>query len=116
MSTNLDDAKFNASLAIEIMDRNLYERANDCRWWALTSVFKEKLSNPIFCQQDIAELREILIYINGLYTVYSNIFLYDRNGNILVVSNDDENFLVGTKLKKNGLKNLYNRQMLNDIE
>lgn len=100
LSTNLDDAKFNASLAIEIMDRNLYERANDCRWWALTSVFKEKLSNPTFRQQDIAELREILVYINGLYTVYSNIFLYDRHGNILVVSNDDDKFLVGTKIEE----------------
>ncbi|MEO6276469.1 MAG: hypothetical protein ABIP59_01490, partial [Roseateles sp.] len=30
-----DGALFQARLAIDIMDRNLYERANDCRWWAL---------------------------------------------------------------------------------
>ena len=26
-----------AAFAIDVMDRNLYERANDCRWWALTA-------------------------------------------------------------------------------
>ncbi|MFZ5375463.1 MAG: cache domain-containing protein [Campylobacterota bacterium] len=28
----LEDLRFQSSLAIDIMDRNLYERANDCRW------------------------------------------------------------------------------------
>jgi hypothetical protein len=32
------DCLSGASLAINIMDRNLYERANDCRWWALDPV------------------------------------------------------------------------------
>ncbi|MDQ7068951.1 MAG: hypothetical protein Q9M40_13855 [Sulfurimonas sp.] len=32
-------------LAIDIMDRNLYERANDSRWWALTPLFIEELSS-----------------------------------------------------------------------
>jgi len=42
----LEDLKFQSSLAIDIMDRNLYERANDCRWWALTTTFRECLSHP----------------------------------------------------------------------
>ena len=40
----LNDVEFQASLAVDIMDRNLYERANDCRWWALTSAFRKILS------------------------------------------------------------------------
>ena len=41
ISSILKDSEFLSSLAIDIMDRNLYERANDCRWWALTSYFRE---------------------------------------------------------------------------
>ncbi len=40
----LHDNQSQAALAIDIMDRNLYERANDCRWWALASIFSEQLS------------------------------------------------------------------------
>jgi hypothetical protein len=32
-----------ARLAVSILDRNLYERANDCRWWALNGVFCQTL-------------------------------------------------------------------------
>jgi hypothetical protein len=34
------------------MDRNLYERANDCRWWAYTSIIKNLLSKPEITQDD----------------------------------------------------------------
>ncbi|MCK9372085.1 MAG: chemotaxis protein CheW [Sulfuricurvum sp.] len=98
LSAYLDDARFNASLAIDIMDRNLYERANDCRWWALTSVFKEKLSSVELTGDDLRELEAILRYINNLYTVYSNLFLFDRSGTILAVSNPNEKRLVGNKV------------------
>lgn len=33
-----------AALAIDVMDRNLYECANACRWWALTTAFQRQLS------------------------------------------------------------------------
>lgn len=98
LSAYLDDAQFNASLAIDIMDRNLYERANDCRWWALTSVFKEILAKGDIPIADLAELESILVYINNLYTVYSNLFLYDRSGTILAVSNLEDKRFVGTKV------------------
>ncbi|MFY9093932.1 chemotaxis protein CheW, partial [Aliarcobacter butzleri] len=45
ISSILKDCEFLSSLAIDIMDRNLYERANDCRWWALNSYFKEALDD-----------------------------------------------------------------------
>ncbi len=95
----LDDAVFLASLSIDIMDRNLYERANDCRWWALTSTFKEILSKdePI-TDQEKKDIASILKYINDLYTVYTNLFIYDENGTIIAVSNENETNLVGKKL------------------
>jgi len=100
LSSYLDDAQFNASLAIDIMDRNLYERANDCRWWALTSVFKEKLSKAELLRDDLFELEEILSYINNLYTVYTNLFLYDRTGTIVAVSKSSEHRFVGSKIEE----------------
>jgi hypothetical protein len=89
-SSRLHDVRFLAALAIDIMDRNLYERANDCRWWALTSDFRRMLENPRLANADRARMRGILAYINSLYTVYTNLFVYDRDGRILACSNPDE--------------------------
>ncbi len=95
----LSDAQFQAFLAVDIMDRNLYERANDVRWWALTSRFRELMSEPgAVTGARRTTLEAILAYINGLYTVYTNLFLFDRSGQIVAVSNPEEAGLVGTAL------------------
>jgi len=86
VSSILSDVEFLASLAIDIMDRNLYERANDCRWWALTSAFRRILAKEEQTADDHAHIESILRYINGLYTVYSNLFVYDRSGVVLAAS------------------------------
>ena len=104
ISSMLDDVEFLASLAIDIMDRNLYERANDCRWWALTSVFQEILNAKNIFSLKQKELSDILAYINDLYTVYTNLFVYDTHGKILAVSNPKEHNLVGTSINKNWVK------------
>jgi hypothetical protein len=81
--------KFNlissSQLAVNIMDRNLYERANDSRWWALTPLFIKELSNS---SPNTQELNNVLNYINDLYTVYTNIFIYDKNGKIIASSKE----------------------------
>lgn len=97
-SSRLHDVRFLAQLAIDIMDRNLYERANDCRWWALTSEFRRILDQPAPGAADTDRMREILSYINGLYTVYTNLFVYDRTGRILACSNPGERRLEGRLL------------------
>ncbi len=98
ISTNLIDAGFLASLCIDIMDRNLYERANDCRWWVLNSTFRSILAQDSISDSDQAKLTKILAYIHSLYTVYSNLFLYDKSGRIVAVSNPDCRKDVGTTL------------------
>jgi chemotaxis signal transduction protein len=75
--------QFHAALAIDIMDRNLYERANDCRWWALTSAFAELLARPQRSAEDAATIGTILRAINNLYTVYTNLIVFDRRGRIV---------------------------------
>jgi chemotaxis signal transduction protein len=98
VSSILADVQFRASLAIDIMDRNLYERANDCRWWALTSYFRKHLRNDHLDDEARATFASILSYINNLYTVYTNLFLYDRLGTVVAVSNADFRQSIGAKL------------------
>ncbi|PPC90155.1 MAG: hypothetical protein CTY34_08825 [Methylobacter sp.] len=95
VSSVLEDSHFQASLAIDIMDRNLYERANDCRWWALTSTFRELLAAPQLSSEGKTQITDILFYINSLYTVYTNLIVFDSAGRIVAVSNAGEEALVG---------------------
>lgn len=87
ISASLREDSFLASHCIDIMDRNLYERANDCRWWALNPRFKEIMSQDNITEADKKSLTQILQYINSLYTVYTVLFLFDKNGKIIAVSN-----------------------------
>lgn len=93
----LDDVSFVAQLSIDIMDRNLYERANDCRWWALSEDFRVILDKDSITTEDKTQITNILKYINDLYTVYTNLFVYDKNGVVIAVSNSDTH-LIGKKL------------------
>ncbi|MFA6187839.1 MAG: chemotaxis protein CheW [Sulfuricurvum sp.] len=97
----LEDQKFQSSLAIDIMDRNLYERSNDCRWWALTTTFRKILSQDHINETDREKMNAILETINGLYTVYTTMFIYDRNGFIVAVSNPNESHYVGKRVGYN---------------
>jgi len=95
----LDDVVFMASLAIDIMDRNLYERANDCRWWALRGYFRDILSTEEINSISKENLVGILKIINNLYTVYTNIVIFDKNQTVIATSNDMYKNLIGTKLQ-----------------
>jgi chemotaxis signal transduction protein len=92
----LQDNEFHAALAIDIMDRNLYERANDCRWWALASVFAELLSRPQPSEEDAQAIGAILRTINGLYTVYTNLIVFDAGGRIVAASDASHSELAGS--------------------
>lgn len=81
---------FYSNLAVDIMDRNLYERANDCRWWALTPDFVEVMSMTQANDNQRQRLTNHLKYINELYTVYTNIFLFDKNGDVITASEPSE--------------------------
>jgi len=99
VSSILHDVHFMASLAIDIMDRNLYERANDCRWWALNLTFRTIMAKFGINAADQKEITEILTYINSLYTVYSNIFIFDRNGTVIAASNPEQQGIVGRPIE-----------------
>jgi len=85
LSAVFEQARHHARLAIDIMDRNLYERANDCRWWALDGVLRQVLAQPPE-QRDVSAAAAVLARINGLYTVYSLLVLFDTQGEVIAVS------------------------------
>ncbi|HSI60520.1 MAG TPA: hypothetical protein VLA16_23380, partial [Ideonella sp.] len=89
VSAMVEDSRARAALAIDIMDRNLYERANDCRWWALTPLFREALAAPAIDAAMQTALTGVLKTIHGLYTVYANLLLFDRQGKVVAVSRAD---------------------------
>lgn len=78
-----------SQLAMEIMDRNLYERANDCRWWAQNPTLVQTLA---ITQQPDAQartaLQSVLRRINRLYTVYTNLLLLNNQGEVVAMSDD----------------------------
>ena len=94
----LSDSVFLADLILDIMDRNLYERANDARWWALTPDFETILETQNRGQTEHARINSVLKHINSLYTVYTNLFVFDTKGIIVGVSQASANHLIGTRV------------------
>lgn len=92
----MEKCRSRAAFAIDVMDRNLYERANDCRWWALNASFARVLAAP--SPEGGRLCGEILATINALYTVYSNLILFDAQGVVIAVSQSSQEHLVGTTL------------------
>jgi len=89
-----------AAFTIDVMDRNLYERANDCRWWALNATFRRVLAKSEISTEDSERCTGILRYINGLYTVYTNLILFGAQGQVIAVSNPEAGNLVGNRLNE----------------
>ena len=67
--------------AIELIDRNLYERTCDVRWWATDSAVVDCLSVPSEAAEAFASSR--LGVILDAYTVYLDIWLCDLNGRVV---------------------------------
>jgi hypothetical protein len=70
-----------ARVNIDLIDRNLYERSCDCRWWATDAAVVTALASPSAASADYASSR--LAVILKAYTVYFDIVLADCEGNII---------------------------------
>jgi len=88
LASSISEAALTSQLLVDMLDRNLYERANDCRWWALSSQLRQGLAQPSI--EQTAAMAEVLRYINSLYTVYARLFVYDRSGVILASTGDQQ--------------------------
>ncbi|QUS41898.1 methyl-accepting chemotaxis protein [Tardiphaga alba] len=73
--------------AIELIDRNLYERTCDVRWWATDSAVVDCAAAP--GEATIAHVSERLAVILGAYTVYLDLWLCDMQGNVIASGRGD---------------------------
>jgi hypothetical protein len=73
--------------AIELIDRNLYERTCDVRWWATDSAVVDCAASPD--ADAVSHVSERLAVILGAYTVYLDLWLCDLDGNVLASARSD---------------------------
>jgi hypothetical protein len=73
--------------AIEIIDRNLYERTCDVRWWATDAAVVAAVANPE--PAHIAHAAERLGVILGAYTVYLDLWIADAQGRVIAHGRPD---------------------------
>lgn len=105
ISGQLNAIRLQANLAVDIMDRNLFERANDCRWWGLSSLLRTALSQE---EVDYDCIRQTLLKIHTLYTVYHTLYIYDKNGLYVAFSDDQYNDKVGSPVEEHsGINTLF---------
>ncbi|MBR1122615.1 methyl-accepting chemotaxis protein [Bradyrhizobium lablabi] len=79
--------------AIELIDRNLYERTCDVRWWATDSAVVDCATSPAAAA--VAHVSERLAVILGAYTVYLDLWLCDLDGNVLASGRADRFNVIG---------------------
>ena len=112
LNTALRDNSLLTSLLVDLLDRNLYERANDCRWWALTPQLSALLEDQALGEANasqVDEVCELLTGIHALYTVYQQIMVYDTRGRVVACSQRgraDAEFqdLLGTEIEADSLQ------------
>lgn len=76
-----------ARSAVEIIDRNLYERSCDVRWWATDSSVTQVLEDPT--RATVAHATERLATILRSYTVYLDLWIADRSGRVIATGRPD---------------------------
>ena len=84
LQMNLQALANSSKQAIDLIDRNLFERSADIRWWATDRFFWDALEDPSDESFDKASRR--LKVINGSYTMYRNLVLANADGEIVACS------------------------------
>jgi hypothetical protein len=87
--------------AIDLIDRNLFERSADIRWWSTDQYFWKALMNP--SEEYFRKAGERLKVINGSYTMYRNLVLADSRGEIVACSRTE----MRNELKKINVSDQY---------
>jgi hypothetical protein len=82
--------------AIELIDRNLYERTCDVRWWATDSAVVDCATAPDAAT--VSHASERLAVILGAYTVYLDLWLCDLDGNVVASGRSDRFDVIGQNI------------------
>lgn len=94
----LKHSESSAALAVDIMDRNLYERANNCRWWALDNTLRSVLDKSELTEEDQKTIQAELSKIGDMYEAVTNLVVFDQRGKVVAVSNGRYENLVGNTI------------------
>lgn len=86
--------------AIEIIDRNLYERTCDVRWWATDQAVVDAAATPTDAACRHADRR--LGVVLRAYTVYLDIWLVDLAGTVVAAGRPDRYAVVGRSVADAG--------------
>lgn len=84
--------------AIEIIDRNLYERTCDVRWWATDAAVVGCAAEPT--DAAVSYAGERLGIILGAYTVYLDIWLCSMQGRVLASGRSSRYPAIGTDVSR----------------
>ena len=79
--------------AVELIDRNLYERSCDVRWWATDSAVVEAAAEPT--PETCGHAGRRLGVILKAYTVYLDLWLVDPSGRVIANGRGDRFHAVG---------------------
>lgn len=114
LTAGLKKTEFISHLLVDLLDRNLYERANDCRWWASTPELRAAMSAETIDAKTSAKLTRILKYINSLYTVYTRLYVYNAEGKIVAstLNGQDDPISLGEQVPSQTLTNV--RALMSD--
>ena len=82
--------------AIELIDRNLYERSCDVRWWATDAALVDAAADPSPARRSHASGR--LGVILNAYTVYLDLWLCDIDGRVIANGRPDRYDMSGVSV------------------
>ena len=85
-----------ALVNIDLIDRNLYERTCDVRWWATDGSLVDALSPSTTDDDALAFASRRLGVILDAYTVYHDLVLCDREGSVVANGRPDQFQSVGS--------------------
>ena len=84
---------------VELMDRNLYERSCDVRWWATDAAVVDVCENSGNADVSVLTSQRLGIILDS-YTVYLDLWVADCNGRIIANGRPDKYRLVGTDISQ----------------
>jgi hypothetical protein len=88
LQLNLQALENFSKQAIDLLDRNLFERSADIRWWSTDRYFWTALREPT--QENFERAAHRMEVINGSYTMYRNLILANRNGEIVASAKSED--------------------------
>lgn len=77
-----------ALFAVELIDRNLYERSCDVRWWATDSAVVDACADPAEGDRAQHASRRLGVILSS-YTVYLDLWIADRDGRVIAHGRPD---------------------------